>query len=113
MRRRFVLGGVAAVLLAGGAVWKTHLFGRRYAPTPYDDLLDQIVDRKPAARLGATVAGMRPDLTAPALAKMLRQPDQKLATRAIRDAAQNRLMEVDGWLVPESVGLYAALAAKV
>jgi hypothetical protein len=101
-----------ALLAVGGAAWKGHLFGPHYAPTPYDDLLNQIVDRAPAARLGAIVAKQRPDLTAPALAKLLRQPGQTLAARAIRDAEQNRLMEADGWLVPQSVGLYAALAAS-
>jgi hypothetical protein len=112
MKRRLVLGGAAA-LLAGGIAWKARLFGRHYAPTPYDDLLGQIVDREPAARLGVVVNRIRPGLTAPMLAKMLRRSGGNLAARAMRDADQNRLMEVDGWLVPESVGLYAALAAKV
>jgi hypothetical protein len=114
MKRRTAIGGLAAALIAaGGAAWKLRLFAKRYPPTPYDDLLNQIVDREPAARLGAVVVRARPDLTAQGLATILRQPGETLAERAVRDADQNRLMEADGWLVPESVGLYAALAAKM
>src|SRR5262249_28726384 len=46
MKRRVMLGGLAALAAAaaGGAAWMLHPFARRYAPTPYDDLLNQIVD---------------------------------------------------------------------
>ena len=114
MRRRSLLGGLAAAVLAaaGGAAWKLHLFGRHYPPTPYDDLLNQIVDREPAARVGAVVARARPDLTLQRLAALLRRSGEKLSVAALRDAEQNRLIEADGWVLPESVGLYAVLAAK-
>ena len=112
--RRGVIGGLAAAVLAvaGGAAWKLHLFGHRYAPTPYDDLLSQISDREPAARIGAAVVKSRPDLTPQTLAGILRRPGQGLAQRAWRDANENLLIETDGWLLPQSVGLYAALAAQ-
>ena len=114
MNRRSVMAGLAAVVAAaaGGAAWKLHLFKKRYAPTPYDDLLGQIVDRDAAARLGAAVTQAHPDLTAQNLAQRLRQPANSLTWRAARDAGQNRLIEAGGWIVPESVGLYSALAAK-
>lgn len=115
MKRRTALGALAGLVLAagGGAAWKLGLFRPHYPPTPYDDLLNQIVDREPAARLGAVVAMARPDLSLPNLAALLRQPGHGLAKRAASDADQNRLMEAGGWEIPESVGLYAALAAKV
>lgn len=115
MKRRTVIAGLAsaAIAAAAGGAWTLHLFRRRYPPTPYDDLLNQIVDREPAARLGTAVAKARPDLTLPSLADILRQPGGTLALRATRDAGQNRLIEAGGWVLPESVGLYAALAAKV
>ncbi|MEO8895161.1 MAG: hypothetical protein ABI450_04710, partial [Rhizomicrobium sp.] len=53
MTRRGVLAGLAAVLaMAGGAAWKFQLFAKHYPPTPYDDLLSQIVDRDPAIVFG-------------------------------------------------------------
>ena len=114
MNRRSVLAGLTAIVAAaaGGVAWKLHLFKKRYAPTPYDDLLNQIVDRDAAARLGTAVTQARPDLNAQNLAQMLRRPASTLTWRAARDASQNRLIEAGGWIVPESVGLYSALAAK-
>ena len=114
MNRRSVMAGLTAIVAAaaGGVAWKLHIFKKRYAPTPYDDLLNQIVDRDAASRLGAAVVQTRPDLNAQNLVQMLRQPANSLSWRAWRDAGQNRLIEAGGWIVPESVGLYSALAAK-
>ena len=115
MNRRNVIGGLAAVAIAaiGGAAWKFHIFAKRYAPTPYDDLLGQIVDREPAARLGAVALRTMPGFNLQKLAADLRQPGRELARRAPLDAGQNRLFEADGWVLPESVARYAALAASV
>ena len=71
---------------------------KHYPPTPYDDLLAQLVDREQAARLGAAVrADAGPDLTRQSCAAMLRQPG--MAWRRARSATprQDRLVEV-GWL---------------
>ena len=45
MRRRNVLAGLGALIAAaaGGVAWKFHFFGKHYPPTPYDDLLNQIL----------------------------------------------------------------------
>jgi hypothetical protein len=112
MKRRMMIGGVIGLGVAGGAAWKFHIFGKHYAPTPYDDLLNQIVDREPAARLGAAVLKDQPGLGADALAQQLRGASTTLSGQARRDTDANRLMEVGGWVVPQSVALYAALAAK-
>ena len=53
-----------------------------------------------------------PDFNADKLAAQLRQPGFDLKTRARGDAPAGRMMEVGGWLVPESVALYSALAAQ-
>jgi hypothetical protein len=113
MKRRTVIGGLAAAAIAaaGGVAWRFRVFAKHYPPTPYDDLLNQIVDREPAARLGAAAA--LPEWDLPRLAAQLRQPGRQLARRAPLDAQQNRLSEIGGWVVPESVALYALLAAKV
>jgi hypothetical protein len=49
---------------------------------------------------------------APALAARLRAMPADVTAAAQADIAANRLAEVDGWLVPESVMLLAALAAR-
>ena len=115
MKRRTAIGGAAAALLlaAGGAAWKLHIFGKHYPPTPYDDLLGQIVDREAAARLGRIVIRERPGLTPQSVAGLLRRTGLNFAAQARRDAGQGHLMEAAGWVLPESVGNYAALAASI
>lgn len=113
MKRRTLIGGVAAVAVAvaAGLYRFTDLIVKHYPPTPYDDVLNKISDRDQAARLGAKV-------TAPgdagALAARLRVAvPGRLQTAAQADIAAGRMVEADGWLVPESVALMAALAARV
>ena len=115
MNRRSVIGGLAGAVIAavGGAVWKFGIFAKRYPPTPYDDLLNQLVEREPATRLGAAARSALPGFNLQRLAAALRQPGHELMRRAPLDAGQNRLLEAGGWVLPESVGLYAALAASV
>jgi hypothetical protein len=114
MRRRGVVGGIiaASVVAAGGAAWRFHLFGPRYKPTPYDDLLNQIADRAPAGRFGTEALKTMPGINAAALARLLRG-EAGLAALAESDPVQGRVREVAGWVVPESVARYAALAALV
>lgn len=109
-RRGFGLG-LGGLIAAGAAAFGyRRVFGP--APTPYDDLLNQIVDRKPAAALGKTVIKTLPNSDAGTLAARLRQPGFGLRDRARADAAAGRVMEAGGWIVPETVALYAALAAR-
>jgi hypothetical protein len=107
-RRDIGIGAVALAALGGAALGYRHILGRRYAPTPYDDLLHQIVDREPAAALGKALP--RPDVAA--LAARLRQPGFALRQRAGADAAAGRVVEAQGWVIPESVGAYSQLAAQ-
>jgi hypothetical protein len=111
-RRDLGLGLGALALVGAAAAGYRHFVGRWYAPTPYDDLLHQIVDRRPAARLGQEAVNTMPDFNADKLAARLRQPGFDLKRRTRGDAAAGRMMEVGGWLVPESVALYAALASQ-
>jgi|HubBroStandDraft_5_1064220.scaffolds.fasta_scaffold302126_2 hypothetical protein len=111
MRRRVLIAGLAAVLVAGsGAAWKFRLFGKHYPPTPYDDLLDQIQDRRPALVLGGVARKSLPG--AAVLAAQLRRDGRTLSARAAAEPGQAQLREVAGWILPESVALYAALAAQ-
>ena len=110
MKRRDILAGVVAAgaAVAAGVYRFTDLVVKHYAPTPYDDLLHQIVDRRPAAALGKVLP--RPDVAA--LAAQLRQPGFALGRRARTDAAAGRVVEAHGWIVPESVAAYSRLAAQ-
>jgi hypothetical protein len=112
MKRRSVIAGVAAAgaAVAAGLYRFTDLIVKHYAPTPYDDVLARLVDREQAARLGAKVPGTA---NAKTLAGQLRPSLTKgLAGAADADVAAGRMMEVDGWLLPQSVALLSALASK-
>lgn len=111
MTRRGILAGLVAMLtVAGGAAWKFRLFAKHYPPTPYDDLLDQIVDREPAIVFGRTARKSLPG--AAQLAAGLRGDHRGLAERAAAEPGEARIVEVAGWVVPQSVAQYAALAAQ-
>jgi hypothetical protein len=114
MRRRDV---AAAVVAAGAAMTAglyrfTDLFVKHYAPTPYDDLLMRLTDREQAAKLGAQLTGSF-DVTAQSarLRDIFRKQD--LAAAANADIAAGRLVEVEGWVLPETVALLSALASRV
>lgn len=112
MTRRGVLAGMFAVIVAaaGGAAWKLRLFGKHYPPTPYDDLLSQIDDREPAILFGRTARKSLPG--ASQLAAQLRRDGRTLSVRATAEPAEAQIAEVAGWVVPQSVALFAALAAQ-
>jgi len=112
-RRDFIAGVVAAgAAVAAGLYRFTDLFVKHYPPTPYDDVLSVLVDRQEAARLGARVnAAPAPGALATKLRAILKPAG--LAGAVGADIAAGRLTEVDGWVVPESVALLSALAAKV
>ena len=110
MRRRAILGGLAVLLAAGGAAWKFHLFARHYPPTPFDDLLTQIDDREPAIIFGRVARASLPG--AEQLAARLRKDGRSLRDRAKAEPGENQITEVAGWVVPQSVAVYAALAAQ-
>jgi hypothetical protein len=114
MRRRGLIAGVAAAgaAVAAGLYRFTDLFVKHYPPTPYDDVLAALADREQAARFGAAMAG---PADAKSLAEKLRPllKSGGLGEAADADIAANRLVEVGGWVVPQSVALLSALAAKV
>jgi hypothetical protein len=121
--RRPILTGLLAVLglgFAGGAAYEAkHRLGRRYKPTPYDDLLSQLPDRDSAARLGAAMLAKAPPsdvvtFDARELAQGLRRiiAGRPIADVLGQDAAEGRLMEVSGWLLPRTLALLCWLAAS-
>ena len=113
MKRRTLIAGVAVVgaSAAAGLYRFTDVFVKHYPPTPYDDLLVQLVDRHEAARLGAHAADMP---GAETIAARLRPSlnGGKIAAVAEADVAAGRLLQVDGWVLPQSLALLSALAAR-
>jgi hypothetical protein len=112
-RRNFIAGIVAAATAAAAGLYRfTNLLVTHYSPTPYDDVLAQLVDRAQAVRLGAHVPGT---LAPKTLAAQLRPAlvHGGLAAAADADVTAARMTEVDGWLLPQSVALLSALASRV
>jgi hypothetical protein len=89
----------------------TDLFVKHYPPTPYDDVLAELVDRDQAARLGAIVHDAPDPRTLATRLRAILKPNGVKAA-AMADIAAGRMVEVDGWVLPESVALLSALAAK-
>ena len=107
-------GGVAATLFAAAfGITFPRLFGRRYAPTPYDDLLANLVDRDKAAQLGTVAHMAEPDFSAKAAARELRQRLERRTLAEVLDAdiRERRVAEIGGWVVPQSLAQLCLLAA--
>jgi hypothetical protein len=110
------LAGLLGIAAAGGLVYEgTHLFGRRYPRTKFDDLLDQLSDRESAIKLGHAAIAETSPFDAKAAAEVLRtgagrgSVDQAVDT----DITQGRLMAVQGWVLPASLVLVASIAAQI
>jgi hypothetical protein len=112
MKRRTLISGVAAAgaVLAAGLYRFTDLFVKHYPPTPYDDLLEQLTDRERAAKLGAKAGAF--DVPARAAQLRARLRGHGLAVAANADIAASRMVELDGWVLPQTVAWLSALAAK-
>jgi len=102
----------ASAAIAAGLYRFTDLFVKHYPPTPYDDVLAALVDREQAAKLGALA---NDGTSADALAQRLRPllKGRGLAAAAKADIGADRVVELDGWVVPQSVAWMASLAAKI
>jgi hypothetical protein len=116
--RRTLITSVAAAgaAVAAGLYRFTDLFVKHYVPTPYDDVLAALLDREHAAKLGALVTGTPAPTALAARLRAILKPDglnpNGLTAAAEADAAAGRIIAVDGWLLPESVALLSALAAR-
>ena len=113
-RRDAAILGCGAAAIAVGGVAMRGLVRRRFAPTPYDDLIALVSDRDGAAQIGETVLAEVADFEPVVLAASLRKhiAGRPLAAVVLDDAAAGRLVEGGGWVLPETLGLICALAAK-
>lgn len=116
--RRPLLAGLAGLVglgAAGGAgfaLLRGH--GEEHKPGAYDDLVSKIPDRGGAEVVGEAVIGDLPDFNAGAVAHSLRKRigRRPVADATMADLADARLAEANGWVLPESVALICALAAR-
>ncbi|MDE2134632.1 MAG: hypothetical protein KGM97_04365 [Alphaproteobacteria bacterium] len=113
-RRRIVMGAGGAAVLAATAFEGRRLLRKRYAPTPYDDLLALLDDRDADAQIGeAVLAGVEGfDAKAASAGVRQRLARHTLAQAVGADAAEGRLLEASGWVMPQTLALLCALAAK-
>ncbi len=117
--RRPLLVGLlvtGALALAGlAAIESPRLFARHYPPTPYDDLLSLLPDRDSAAQLGrAYISAQKSfDTGNTAIALRRRIAGKSLVDAADADFAEARMVEAHGWVLPETLVLLCALAAKL
>lgn len=112
-RNALIAGGGVAVVAAAGVGGRL-LLRKRYAPSPYDDLLEQLDDRNAAAQIGETVLAEVETFDPHEMADQLRARIAKrpLAAVTAEDAREGRVVEAGGWVLPETLGLICALAAK-
>ncbi|HEU0094914.1 MAG TPA: hypothetical protein VFQ52_00560 [Rhizomicrobium sp.] len=117
MRRRGVIAGLAGLgAMAAASLYRfTDIFVKHYPPTPYDDVLARLEDREQAAQLGAAALKQQPDFDIAASAQRLRVALEHGSFREVvlADAETGRVQLVDGWVLPQSVVVLSAIAAKV
>ena len=112
--RRLLIGAITAVVAAAVAVREFPLlFRHHYRRTPYDDLLSKLTDRDSSVAFGRAASKNAPG-SAEAIAVLLRQRlrQSSLQTVSARELSQGRVFVAGGWVVPESLALICALAAR-
>jgi hypothetical protein len=111
-RRNILIGAGGAAVAAGAGYEVSRLLRKHYAPSPYDDLLALLDEREAAARIGSAVELGDYDVKTAAAYLRVRLKDSTLSAAMAQDAADGRLVEAHGWVLPETLGLLCALAAK-
>jgi hypothetical protein len=107
------MGAVVGLGVAGGAVYEvSHLLGPR-APGVLGDLLFGLGDRQDAVLIGKAVLAGGKTEPADEADKLRRALGQKpLSEVLVDDAVQGRVVETQGWVLPETLTRLCALAAQ-
>jgi hypothetical protein len=113
-RRNILIGVGGTVVLAAAAFEGRRLLRKRYAPSPYDDLLARLDNRDADAQIGEAVLANIDDFDPKTVSASVRQRIGKrpLAQVMSEDAGKGRVLEANGWVLPETLALLCALAAK-
>ncbi|HEV2561809.1 MAG TPA: hypothetical protein VGT78_06680 [Rhizomicrobium sp.] len=113
-RRPFLASALALIGVAavGGGAYEFGLFRKHFSK--YGDLLNALDNPDNAEQVGSAVLATMPDFDAVKTAGDLRTRIGKksLADVLIADAQANRVIEASGWVLPETLALLCALAAK-
>jgi hypothetical protein len=117
-RRPFLLGiGAAAGLsIVGGGIYESVEFLHRpRPPAGYEDLLSGLGDRVAVNRVGAAVLAQTGTFDVHAKARQLRHhiAGRTLVDVVEADIGQDRLVEAQGWVLPETLALLCGLSAKL
>jgi hypothetical protein len=110
------LGAVLGVGIVGGGLYESGLFGRRvHSAKGYEDLLSGLGDRDTANRLGDAVLGEAETFEIGPIAHELRKhiAHRPLAAVLMGDLAEDRVVETQGWVLPETLALLCGLSAKL
>jgi hypothetical protein len=115
-RRPFIavlLGALGVGVLGGLAYEAPRIFRPRFSPTAFDDLLEKLPDRGNASRFGAAFLAHKKDFDARNTAQRLRArlSAMSLSSALDEDIDRARIVEVNGWVVPETLAAFCALAA--
>ena len=113
-RRDTIIAAGGGIAVIGAGLTGRLLLRKRHGPTPYDDLLGLLDDRDADAQIGETVLAEVEDFDPKTMADELRARIGKRSLAAVLedDIAVGRVVEAGGWVLPESLGLLCALAAK-
>lgn len=109
------LGALAGMGVAGGAFYEASgLLGWGASRGPYGDLLAGLGDQNKAAMVGravlANVHSFQPTKVAESLHQAIgRTP---LAAILMQDAIQGRIVETQGWVLPQTLAQLCGLAAQ-
>ena len=114
-RRNVLLATAGAGVLAAAALgYEAVRLIARHPPSPYDDLLSLLPDRDAAREMGLAYLSEQHRFDVAAAAHVLREEidHHSLASVLQSDLASAHLVECGHWLMPETLALLSAVAAK-
>ena len=114
-RRATVLAAAAGLAAAGAVAFEaSHLLGKHYPPTPYDDLLALLPERDVAKTVGRTFLSQHTDFSPKRAANALRGHLAKrdLPSLLTEEIGHGELSVAGGWIMPATLLGLCALAAR-
>ena len=108
-----VLGAVVGLGAAGGAIYEVSRLLRPRTTGVLGDLLAGLGDRTDAILIGKAVPAVREAASAEEAGSLRRRLGERpLSEILVEDAVRGRIVEVQGWVFPQTLTELCALAAK-